>query len=153
MTKNLTDLQHAALDNIRDHTSALPITGKDLANKIGLKKRETGKDGADMRSIVNALRVKGYPVCASGEGYWWPKDRAELETYIDSFQGRINDQQKACDGMREGLASFATRAVERPQPSTEGFEMWRADGRVIHVMPSRLAEFRARYPEAVKLSP
>lgn len=99
----LTDFQRAALDTITDRDSLHPVTGKKVAEIIGLKDRKSGKEGADMRSIIHALRVKGYPICATGAGYWWPKTREEADAYIASFQGRIDDQQTALDGMRVGL--------------------------------------------------
>jgi hypothetical protein len=145
----LTDLQSAVLEKVREHTSFAPITGTDLANKIGLKPRDSGKEGADLRSVINALRVKGYPVCASGEGYWWPKDRVELRTYIDSFQGRIDDQLKACDGMRSALGT-----LDGPKP-VETTSLWRVKKEtgyvVIPVLDRHLYAFREEYPDAEKI--
>lgn len=56
--KDLTPYQSHALAAIEQHGKATPITGAKLANIIGLKARANGKAGADMRSIINALRVK-----------------------------------------------------------------------------------------------
>lgn len=65
-----------------------------------------------MRSIINALRVKGYPICANGIGYYWPATPKELDDFIASFQGRINDQQKACSGMRLNTSFTPSGAIE-----------------------------------------
>lgn len=98
------------------HGKADPVTGKEIANQIGLKPRSTGKEGADMRSVLNALRTKGYPICADGKGYWWPRDDHELSAYITSFQGRIDDQQKACDGLKKGFDKIGKSPIAvKPQ--------------------------------------
>lgn len=101
-TNPLTETQQNALRIVMDHTSMNPITGKDIANLIGLKPRKSGKEGADMRAVLNGLRSKGYPICATGNGYWWPRNVSEMDAYVKSFQGRIDAQQEACDGIRAG---------------------------------------------------
>lgn len=103
MTEELTDIQSAALAQIRPRRRGSPITGTQVAAAIGLKPRANGKAGADMRAVVHALRVKGWPVCASGDGYWWPADSAELSAYISSFEGRVLDQERALSGLRAGF--------------------------------------------------
>ena len=103
MREAFTDLQERVAGVIEKHTKNSPITGAQIANEVGLKPRNTGKEGADMRAIINALRVKGYPICADGNGYWWPETKAELEEYIASLEGRIADQQKALSGLKLGF--------------------------------------------------
>lgn len=98
--RDLTYLQIRALDVIRSRTSTCPITGKDLANAIGLKKRVSGKEGADMRQIINALRDKSYPICANTRGYFYPRSSRELSEYINSLQLRVNEMQKSIEGLR-----------------------------------------------------
>lgn len=100
---DLTELQRKTLKCIYQHSNQNPITGKEIANLIGLVPRDTGKEGADMRSVINALRSKGYPICASGEGYWYPRNKADLDEFVQSFQGRIDSQQKALMGIRAGV--------------------------------------------------
>ena len=43
----------------------MPLTAKQITHIIGLKE-DFSKEGANMRSIIHALRVKGYPICANG---------------------------------------------------------------------------------------
>lgn len=143
----LTELQRAALEILRARSVLNPITGKEVANMIGLKPRSTGKDGADMRSIINALRVKGFPVCATGNGYWWPRDRVELEGYINSFQGRIDDQQHACDGLKLGLKDFAS--IEVPPRELSYMVTTDTGVRFFKFAETRLKEFLTKYPKAV----
>lgn len=146
----LTELQRAALDTITDHGAANPITGKSIAGIIGLKERKSGKEGADLRSIVHALRVKGYPICATGAGYWWPKTREEADAYIASFQGRIDDQQIALDGMRTGLGLIP--AGKRQIMATTGPPVpFRGANGVILVPAAQVEAYSIANPDAVRL--
>lgn len=120
MANDLTEYQKRALAIISKHTSSDPIIGKHIAQQIGMKDRDSGKEGADMRSVINALRVKGYPICAIGEGYYYAQTQTELTHYITSFQGRIDKQQEACDGLKKSFENigrvFNTEEVMRDQP-------------------------------------
>jgi hypothetical protein len=96
----LTSLQEQAWILIQHSRKGSEITGKSIANAIGLKPRSSGKDGADMRSIIHALRVKGYPICANGKGYYTANGILEVDEYADSLEARINDMETALDGIR-----------------------------------------------------
>lgn len=89
-----------------------PITGRSIAVKIGLNPRSTLL-GADMRAVIHALRVKGYPVCAGGEGYYYPQTSEQLSKFIMEFQARVDDQQKAVDGLKN---SFCNIGYQFPTP-------------------------------------
>lgn len=116
MREELTELQSKALGVVRSRRAGAPVTGTEIANAIGLAPRANGKAGADMRAVINALRVKGWPICASGEGYWWPANSAELAAYIASFEGRIRDQQRALDGLRDGFDKIDDTVEPDPSP-------------------------------------
>ena len=116
MPEELTELQSKALGVVRRHGDASPVTGAEIANAIGLPPRANGKAGADMRAVINALRVKGWPICASGDGYWWPANSAELAAYIARFEGRIRDQQRALDGLRDGFDKIDDAHEPDPSP-------------------------------------
>ena len=96
----LTDLQEKALSLLRTRTVRNPMTGKHIALSIGLKDRDSGKEGADMRAIIHALRKKNYPICANGKGYFYASNTRELRTYIESLQGRVNSEQEAIFGLK-----------------------------------------------------
>lgn len=116
MAIELTELQKRTLDVVRFHDKASPITGKNVANAIGLKHRDTGKEGADLRSIVNALRHKGFPICASGRGYYYPRNREEIGEYTESLSGRIEKMQEALEGMKTALPLWDTMPEIREVP-------------------------------------
>lgn len=95
----VTELQAQVLREVWKHSSREPITNKQLATRLNFKPRDTGKEGADMRSIMNALRVKGFPVCASGKGYWYAENDHELSKYIGELTGRIKSIEEAVEGL------------------------------------------------------
>lgn len=105
---DLTFYQEEALKIIALHTKDNPITGLQVAGRIHLKDRDSGKEGADMRSVVNALRSKGFPVCASGLGYYYARSKAELDEFADSFKGRIDKQMQAYSGLILGYDQIHT---------------------------------------------
>lgn len=99
----LTSTEQLVLIEIGTHYKGNEVTGTKVANAIGLKPRDTGKEGADLRSIVNALRRKGYPVCANGRGYFWPRNQTEILDYQESLQKRLAKIQEAYDGIELAL--------------------------------------------------
>lgn len=50
--------------------------------------RELGIPGADLRYYVNKLRKEGYPICSSGNGYWWAENRRDITRVRNSLEGR-----------------------------------------------------------------
>ena len=148
--EGLTTYQRAALELIMERTSSDPVTGKDVANSIGLRPRRNGKDGADMRSVINALRVKGYPVCASGGGYWWPSSQEELSQYVVAFDQRIGDQIKARDGLKSGFDKVG-HAQGREAIAKVSKVFYRAEGKVFEILASQVPAFLNKYPDAEKV--
>lgn len=100
MNEDLTNLQVLTLEEVCKRPLGNEITGTAIARAIGLKPRRSGMSGADMRSIIHALRVKGFPICANGKGYYWAQTPKEISEYVDLFRGRIEDQERACEGMK-----------------------------------------------------
>lgn len=115
--KDLTELQMATLRLISKYSRAKAITGKEIARFIGLKPRSTGKEGADMRSVIHALRSKGYPICATGNGYWYASTSQELIKYIVSFQARIDKQQEAVDALQKSFSNVGKDFTAPPAPT------------------------------------
>ena len=94
----LTFLQEETLRIVKGIKKRNPITAGRLAFSIRLKENPT-KEGANMRSIIHALRVKGYPICANGRGYYYAENSLELSEYIAALIGKIVKMQEACDGL------------------------------------------------------
>lgn len=100
---DVTEIQQRTLVIVQRHHKGSPITGAQIAAMISLTERDPAKPGADMRSVIHGLRVKGYPICATGNGYWYAKSQDELFQYITEFQARIDNQQEACDGLKNAF--------------------------------------------------
>ena len=99
---NLTELQQRTLDVLKDVKKISPITAGRLAFSIHLKENPR-KEGANMRSIIHALRVKGYPICANGNGYYYAQTSTELSEYIVSLNSRIDKLQEASNGLNRSF--------------------------------------------------
>lgn len=101
----LTETQHKVLTMITGRPKNNPITGHELMTFLDIRDKN-GNVGANLRAVINALRDKEYPVCAGGRGYYYPQASDELQEYIDSFQNRIDQQQQACDNLKEKLINW-----------------------------------------------
>lgn len=151
---NLTDLQRGALDLITMHPHSRPITGTEIANRIGLKPRTSGKEGADMRSVIHALRIKGYPICASGRGYWYPASGDELKAYIESLEARANDQLEAVEGLKLGYELVGqAKGQEEVKKATRAQFRAKKDGimTVFSISESAVEDFMKVYPDAERI--
>lgn len=101
----LTQLEGQVLEIVRERHAGNEITGGQLSAKLGVRDRD-GKTGANMRSVINTLRDKGRVVCANSKGYYYPRSVEELANYVDQFQNRIDEQQKACNIMKERVEQW-----------------------------------------------
>ncbi|MCK9318917.1 hypothetical protein [Methanoculleus sp.] len=99
---NLTTFQEKTLKVVKEASRARPVTAKRLAFIINLKENP-GKEGANMRSIIHALRVKGYPICANGKGYYYAQTSTELSEYIVSLGTRIMKVEEAVKGLQKSF--------------------------------------------------
>lgn len=100
----LTNLQSEVINILSNRYKDKPIIGAELWRQVAhlsLKNDNPFKPGANLRSVINTLRDKGYAICANKDGYYVPKDPQELEEYINSFQARIDSQQNACDVLKD----------------------------------------------------
>jgi len=105
--------QHATLKILMtDTSSAQPIAGLVLAKRIGLKARAAGIDGGDMRSIIHTLRVKGFPICAGGRGYYYAREEGELSKFIDRLQNRIISLEEALKGLKFSVHNVGIKATD-----------------------------------------
>jgi len=100
--KDLTKLQEKTLETVMKCNQSNPISAGRIAFIIDLKEDHT-KEGANMRSIIHALRVKGYPICANGRGYYYARTSTELSAYIVSLSSRIMKTEEACKGLHKGF--------------------------------------------------
>jgi len=114
----MTQLQESVLALVGDHTKEDPITGRDIANRVGMRPRDSGKEGADLRSVISALRQKGQPICASKGGYYYARDRYELADFIDSLGGRVEKLNQVIYGLNIALNEWNVVELEDEEEQT-----------------------------------
>lgn len=116
--ESLTPLQHNTLNILVKETSAAkPIPNIYLAKRIGMP---TGKQlaGADMRSIIHALRVKNFPICANTRGYFYARNDDELSKFIVKMQERVIAQEDALKGLKESFHNVGSVSQVKERPLT-----------------------------------
>ena len=63
-----------------------------LKNHVGEENAITGKEigipGSELRYYINKLRKKGFPICSSGNGYWWARDWQDINRVSKSLKRR-----------------------------------------------------------------
>lgn len=111
-TNPLTKNQEDALEVLKSSSKGKEITGLKIGIDIGIKRDRFGNIGANVRLIVNALRDKGFLICANSSGYFMPKTPQELSDYIEEFQSRIDEQQKSCDVLRERYTNWSKERIK-----------------------------------------
>lgn len=118
--KPLTKLQRAVYQAIKDHAKYNPISSHDISEIVRIETRD-GKAGANLRSVINILRDKGFAICANQSGYYYANSAEELRDYVSEFQARIDQQQEACDALKnkyELMASLEVSGVDISQPGS-----------------------------------
>lgn len=113
---NLSYYEQQTIKQLKKYSSKFrPISGKQIADNIGLRPREKGLEGADMRAIIHQLRLKGYPICANRHGYYLTEDRKELMRFMARLQKRIESQRQAVEGLRSALQGLSAEKSEEEQ--------------------------------------
>lgn len=102
----LTHLQQKALDIIRQHSKSYPITARYLAGELELKKQSLGMEQANIRQVINALRFKGFPVCAGKKGYYYARNWYELSNYMVQLENRKAKINEALTGLSKALTNI-----------------------------------------------
>ena len=154
MRETLTEIQESALKLVMERRRSNPITGLELAAQIGLQPHPGGRQGADLRSVIHALRCKAFPVCASGSGYYWPANDIELNEYIGSLQARMEDVAKAVAGMRMSRDKISTEVAKKGIEASKlyYYEVGTHPNVICkEVRGDRVEEFLAKYPDARKV--
>jgi hypothetical protein len=151
--QGLTELQRSALDIIKTRTIQAPITGRKLQELIKLDPKSPEKPGADMRSVINALRSKYWPICANSNGYYWPSNANELMDYIKQLEGRIKEQEDALEGVKNGFNKLGMEYDDiASQRKRAGWYQITENGvdRVVRVDENHIDQFIMDHPKAVK---
>lgn len=98
----ITPLQKRVLDIlILDTNEKRAITGMNIVKRIGLAAfGNKSIPGADMRQVIHALRLKGFPICANSRGYFYARTEEALSKFIVRLQSRLQSQEEALNGLK-----------------------------------------------------
>ena len=59
-----------------------------------------------VRKLVNQLRNNGHPICSDENGYYYAKDKMELQSSIGQMTSRMIEIAKAKNGLVKALKHF-----------------------------------------------
>lgn len=59
--------------------------------------------GPELRTVINAERGKGYPICSTDKGYFYAENKEELQRTIRQLQSRIKKIAHAERGLTKAL--------------------------------------------------
>lgn len=103
--QKLNDERHAIITtSIRYRTPNNPITGRELARRIGVH----GNDTAAVRRIVNQCRKENLPICSNRSGYYWGTQAWQVRDTINDLYHRIQGITNAIEGLEEVLSAMET---------------------------------------------
>jgi biotin operon repressor len=74
--------------------------GKENAVKSKVLEELFGLSGQEVRSIVNQLRSEGVPICSGQKGYWFAKNRTEIQETLRNLTQRIQGITNAINGLK-----------------------------------------------------
>jgi hypothetical protein len=107
MTESEKKLVPVIIKGLSTKTKANPIIGADIVSAINSQKDKYGIklfSEPRLRKIVNFIRTEGIlPVMATSNGYYVTKDRAELESQIESLTQRAEAIMSSANGLKKFL--------------------------------------------------
>lgn len=56
-----------------------------------------------VRNVVSNIRREGEPVCSSSYGYWYSKDREDIEKTIHRLAAQVHNMNISIRGLRKSL--------------------------------------------------
>ena len=68
------------------------VTSRVIENAFGM-------NGATLRQIINKLRCNGQPVCSDVNGYFYAKNRNEINNTLSQLLGRTKKINEAAAGL------------------------------------------------------
>ena len=75
-----------------------PVKSSEIEHSLGIT-------GGDLRIIINELRQERIPIGSCMDGYFFARSRSELQSTIDSLEGREIKIRKARHGLEDCFAS------------------------------------------------
>lgn len=102
-------LEEICIISIENATKENPVKAKTLRQFYC---NET-KEWVNIRRVqeaVQSLRMRGFPICANGEGYYWPGSTVELFNYIDGIKQRVSELNKMLEAVMQKHGSIGIEA-------------------------------------------
>lgn len=95
--QKITDLDNRILNMIKNNKG---IKLKEVVEKsVGISERE-------IRKSIQNLRMEGYPICNTGNGYYYPTTKTEIGSCIRYMKRGISGQEKTIGDMRKAYRKF-----------------------------------------------
>lgn len=90
-------LQEEIAYHLKDYytTEDNAISAGGLGELYNLTKRQ-------VRMVVTSLRKEGFPICSSNMGYWYGKNKKDVEKTVNRLEAQITNMQKAVNGLLRG---------------------------------------------------
>lgn len=63
--------------------------------------------GPELRTVINAERGKGFPICSTDKGYFYAETEEELQRTIRQLRSRIKKIAHAERGLTKALEQFS----------------------------------------------
>jgi len=105
-------LEEICIISIETATKENPVKAKTLRQIYGDKTKEWVHIRR-VQEAVQSLRLRGFPICANAEGYYWPGSSLELVNYIDGIKQRVSELNKMLEAVmqKHGSINISAEAV------------------------------------------
>lgn len=102
-------LEELCIIQIEKATKSEPVKAKVLRFLYG---RGTGDwvHTRRIQEVIRELRLKGFPICANGDGYYYPTGQSELTKYIETVKGRVKELSTCLDALNANYGNVAINA-------------------------------------------
>jgi transcriptional regulator of NAD metabolism len=79
--------------DIKDHTADKPIYSYQLEEKYHVS-------GVVIRDAIHHMRTtENIPICSGSKGYFYPRDKAEVQRTINHLRSRAKRNREAAEGI------------------------------------------------------
>tara|TARA_Y100000310_G_C20613348_1_gene779209 strand:+ start:8 stop:328 length:321 start_codon:yes stop_codon:yes gene_type:complete len=93
--KNTEYLRTLILIDIKNHTADKPIYSYQLEERYHIS-------GVTVRDAIHHMRsAENIPICSGSKGYYYPRDRTEVQHTINHLRSRANRNREAADGIEK----------------------------------------------------
>ncbi len=107
METNLSKTEQAVIKVLVEKATAKdPMIIATIGQEIGTTK--------GLRQVVHDLRLKGYPICQNGYGYYYARTTVELGNYIEKIERDLREETAELDGLRRSFGAVGIQFNTEP---------------------------------------